>query len=154
MSTTFYEYDQNRVSTGKSWTPEPKDPIPRNWTHIAPPKTPGFHIFDGHKWFTREQYPVVHRPTPAPTRHITRLAFLSRFTDEEAIAIDLASIGETVQAATVRRYLAKVNSAAYIDLDREDLRTGLLAVETSGLLAEGRATEILDTEIEPHEVPQ
>lgn len=154
MSTTFYEYDQNRVSTGKSWTPEPKDPIPRNWTHIAPPETPGFHIFDGHKWFTREQYPVVHRPTPAPTRHITRLAFLSRFTDEEAIAIDLASIGTTIEAAAMRRYLSKVEAASFIDLDREDTRLGVLTLESVGILTEGRATEILDKEIEPHEVSQ
>ena len=35
---------------------------------------------------------------------ITRLAFVDRFTDAEAVAIDLASIGATVQAASIRRY--------------------------------------------------
>jgi len=84
---------------------------------------------------------------------ITRLAFLSRFTDEEAVALDLASIGATVEAATLRRYLSKVNAASFIDLSREDTRAGVLALEPMGILAEGRALEILDAPIQPHEVP-
>lgn len=81
----------------------------------------------------------------AAPRHVTRLAFLQRFLDSEAIAIDLASIGATPQAAAVRRYLQLVNAATYIDLDRLDTRAGVIALETSGLLQEGRALEILDT---------
>ena len=84
---------------------------------------------------------------------ITRLAFLSRFTDEEAVALDLASIGATVEAATLRRYMAKVNAANFIDLSREDTRAGVLALESIGILAEGRALEILDAPIQPEEVP-
>lgn len=91
---------------------------------------------------------------PPPPRHITRLAFLSRFTDEEAVAIDLASIGTTFEAAMMRRYLSKVEAASFIDLEREDTRQGVLALEAGGILAEGRALEILDSPIEPHEVPQ
>lgn len=91
---------------------------------------------------------------PPPPRHITRLAFLSRFTDEEAVTIDLASIGATVEAAMMRRYLSKVEAASFIDLEREDTRKGVLALESAGILAEGRALEILDSPIEPHEVPQ
>lgn len=90
--------------------------------------------------------------TDTPTR-ITRLAFLSRFTDEEAITLDLASIGATVEAATIRRYLSKVNAATYIDLTREDTRGGINALEAMGILVEGRALEILDSPIQPHEVP-
>ncbi|NLC21105.1 MAG: hypothetical protein GX771_04245 [Halomonadaceae bacterium] len=91
---------------------------------------------------------------PPPPRHITRLAFLSRFTDEEAIAIDLASIGTTIEAAMMRRYLSKVEAASFIDLEREDTRQGVLALESVGILAEGRALEVLDNPVEPHEVPQ
>ena len=90
--------------------------------------------------------------TPAAAvRHITRLAFLSRFTDAEAIAIDLASIGATEGAASLRRYLAKTQAALWIDLDRADTRAGVQALETAGLLGAGRALEILDTPIDPHE---
>lgn len=88
-----------------------------------------------------------------PPRHITPLAFLSRFTDAEAVAIDLASIGATAPAAGLRRYLAKVNAAKYIDLDRADTRAGVQALEAATLLAAGRALQILDNPVQPSERP-
>ena len=97
---------------------------------------------------------VPDAPEPVPQTQITRLAFLSRFTDEDAIALDLASQGATVEAATLRRYLSKVNAATFIDLSREDTRAGVLALESMGILAEGRALEILDAPIQDHEVPR
>ena len=84
-------------------------------------------------------------------RHITRLAFLSRFSDAEAVAIDLASIGATPQAAGMRRYMSKVNAATYIDLDRADTRAGVQALEAAGVLAAGRALQILDAPVQPEE---
>lgn len=86
-----------------------------------------------------------------PQRRVTRLAFLNRFTDQEAIAFDLASIGATVQAASMRRFMSKVNAATFIDLNRPDTRAGVEALETAGLLAAGRAAEILDADIKPGE---
>ncbi|WP_108624742.1 hypothetical protein [Acidovorax sp. 107] len=80
-------------------------------------------------------------------QRITRLAFLDRFTDAEAVAIDLASLGATVQAAGLRRYLHKVNSAQHIDLARADLQAGVQALEAAGLLAAGRAEQILTAPI-------
>lgn len=91
---------------------------------------------------------VVQAPV---ARHITQLAFLSRFTDAEAVGIDLASLGATPQAAAMRRYQSKVSAASYIDLDRADTRDGVQALELLGLLAVGRASEILDSEVAPHE---
>lgn len=93
-------------------------------------------------------------PAPAPgLRHITQLAFLTRFTDAEAVAIDLASIGATVPAASMRRYLDKVRAATFIDLDRSDTRAGVQALESAGVLAAGRALEILDAPVQPEERP-
>lgn len=83
-------------------------------------------------------------PYEGPWR-ISRLAFLSRFTDPEAITFDLASQGATVQAAGMRRYMTKVEAAEFIDLQRADTRAGVQALEAAGLLAAGRAAEILDT---------
>ena len=84
-------------------------------------------------------------------RRITQLAFLNRFSDAEAITIDLASQGATPQAAAMRRYQSKVTAATYIDLDRSDTREGVEALEALGLLNAGRAAEILDSEVQPHE---
>ena len=103
--------------------------------------------------FTPPVVPVVEvSPQAAPKRQITQLAFLNRFTDAEAIAIDLASQGTTVEAAAMRRYQKKVDAATYIDLSRQDTRDGVLALESIGLLAAGRATEILDAPVQPEEV--
>lgn len=95
-------------------------------------------------WRLAEQQ---EEPAPAPDLRITRLAFLDRFTDAEAVAIDLASLGATVQAAGLRRYLHKVNSAQHIDLARADLQAGVQALEAAGLLAAGRAEQILTAPI-------
>lgn len=86
------------------------------------------------------------------TYKITKLAFLTRFTDMEAIGIDMASQGATVEAASVRRYLSKVNNAEYIDLERVDTRTGVLQLEELGFLTAGRALQILNTPAQPHEI--
>lgn len=93
-------------------------------------------------------------PEPAPDLRITNLAFVDRFTDAEAIGIDLASIGATVGAAQIRRYLDKVSKATYIDLAREDTQSGVRALEVAGLLGAGRADAILLTPIEDHERPR
>ena len=95
--------------------------------------------------------PPVPSATVPPTRFITQLAFLNRFTDAEAIGIDLASIGATTQAAGMRRYLNKVNAAEFIDLDRADTRAGVQALEAGGALAAGRALTILDAAVQSGE---
>ena len=96
---------------------------------------------------------LVRQPLPEapPPRRITRLAFISRFSDAEAVAIDLASIGATPQAAGMRRYMSKVNAATYIDLDRADTRAGVQALEAACVLAAGRALQILDAPVQPEE---
>ena len=62
-------------------------------------------------------------------------------------------MGATREAATVRRYLSKVNAAQHIDLADNETRTGVQALEAAGLLQPGRALVILDAPIEPKELP-
>ena len=96
----------------------------------------------------------VAEQMPAPAqRHLSQLGFLNRFTDEEAIGIDLASIGATVEAAGMRRYTAKIQAAKFIDLDMSDTRNGVQALEAAGLIAPGRALEILDAAVQEGERP-
>ena len=108
----------------------------------------------GQRW-NPEAQAFEPAPPPAETteRNVSRKAFLSRFTDAEAIDIDLASIGPTREAATVRRYLSKVNAAQHIDLADDETRNGVQALEAGGLLQPGRALEILDAPIEFKELP-
>ena len=108
----------------------------------------------GKRWNPEVQAFEPGPPPVVPTeRNVSRKAFLSRFTDAEAIDIDLASIGATREAATVRRYLSKVNAAQHIDLADDETRTGVQALEAAGLLQPGRALVILDAPIEPKELP-
>ena len=108
----------------------------------------------GKRWNPEVQAFEPGPPPVVPTeRNVSRKAFLSRFTDAEAIDIDLASIGATREAATVRRYLSKVNAAQHIDLAEDETRTGVQALEAAGLLQPGRALVILDAPIEPKELP-
>ncbi len=110
---------------------------------------------------TFQSLPIVPQETgrgddapPQPSK-VSRLAFLSRFTDAEAIDIDidLASIGATRDAAAVRRYLSKVNAAQFIDLQDVDTRAGVQALEAAGLIAAGRAAAILDAPVQARELP-
>ncbi len=108
----------------------------------------------GQRWNPDAQAFEPAPPPAEPTeRNVSRKAFLSRFTDAEAIDIDLASMGATREAATVRRYLSKVNAAQHIDLADDETRTGVQALEAAGLLQPGRALAILDAPIQPKELP-
>ena len=96
--------------------------------------------------------------TPTPETKITRLAFLNRFTDAEAIAIDMASIDnpngtveERQQQAALRRFLNKVNSANYIDLSLQQTIDGVNALAVLGLLTSERASAILTDTIQAGE---
>lgn len=127
--------------------------IARKWDAVTPAPE-GCAI--GWAWDGEAFTPPAPPPAPEPTtepRHITRLAFLNRFTDAEAISIDLASIGATVQEAGLRRYMNKVNAATFIDLAGPDTRSGVQALEAGGVLAAGRAAEILDSDILDEERP-
>lgn len=84
-------------------------------------------------------------PAPPQVTTITPLEFLERFTDEEAIAIDLASIGTTQLAASVRRLMQLINAARTIELDNPRTISGVQQLEAAGLIATGRAAEILST---------
>ena len=97
-----------------------------------------------------EQGPPPAQPTE---RNVSRKAFLSRFTDAEAINIDMASICATRYASTVRRYLSKENAAQHIDLSYEETRKGVQALDSVVLLQPGRALAILDAPIQPKELP-
>jgi len=109
---------------------------------------------------TEEQIPDAPETQPPPKqqrRHVTRLAFRNRFTAAEKVAIELAALDseETrVQAATIRAYMKDVDAATFIDLDRADTRAGVQLLEAVGLLAAGRAAEVLDAPVQPEEAPQ
>lgn len=101
-------------------------------------------------------------PAPQPEqRQITKLAFRNRFTRAEKATLEIAALDDPAapmaqrqQSAALRADLKDQESATFIDLDRADTRAGVQALEAAGLLAAGRALEILDAPVQPHERPQ
>ncbi|MGH8073654.1 MAG: hypothetical protein ACREO4_06225 [Lysobacter sp.] len=100
-------------------------------------------------------------PVPDPeTRHVTRLAFRNRFTQVELVTLEIAALDDPAasmdqrqQAAAIRVMMRQVDNANYVDLDRPDTRGGVEQLEAGGLLALGRALEILDAPVQPDELP-
>lgn len=153
----FYHYDLYGWFSGACGKNEPRktDMAPANASQTTVAGEPRAN-WTGYEWIELPyQTPAPPAPEPLPYfgRIVTRLAFLNRFTDSEAVAIDLASIGATVQSATLRRAQAKINAAEEIQLDNAETRAGVQSLETAGLIAAGRATAILDSAVQSHEVP-
>ena len=103
------------------------------------------------------QAPDVPAQTPE-YRRITKLAFRNRFTKAEKAGIEFAAlddptapIAQRQQAAALRADLKDQEQATFIDLDDEDTRTGILTLEAVGLIAAGRALEILDAPVQDKE---
>ena len=96
----------------------------------------------------------------APDTRITRLAFRNRFTSAEKMALEMAALDDPTapmaqrqQAAALRVYLADVAASVFVDLGRADTRAGVQSLEAAGLLAAGRALQILDAPVQAHERP-
>lgn len=88
----------------------------------------------------------------ASSTRITRLAFLNRFSDEEAVAIDLASQGATYNAAMMRRAQKRIDAASFIELTDSNTIAGVMTLESVGLLSQGRAAQILSADTQLHEL--
>lgn len=107
--------------------------------------------------FTAPAIEPAPAPPPAP-RHITRLAFRSRFTQSELVNMEIAALdvptavmADRQKAANLRVMLANLQAATYIDLDRPDTRAGVQQLETGGLIGAGRAAIILDATVSANE---
>lgn len=83
---------------------------------------------------------AVTEPDRASPNRITRLQFLSRFTDAEMQAVIAASD----QSPALRAALLKWQTAEGIALTDPQTVAGVQALEIAGLIAEGRAEQILN----------
>lgn len=114
----------------------------------------GAQVFDA----DGETWELVAADTPARPRHIWKLAFRNRFTQPEKVAIEMAAI-DSAEATTEQRQIAAalrasvkdMDAATFVDLDLAMTRLGVLALEQYGLLAAGRAIEILDAPVQEWE---
>lgn len=108
-------------------------------------------------------------PQPNLGKKITKLAFKNRFTDNELVFIELASLDDInaplqnrQQAAMLRVFLGKVSDSTFIDLSRHETITGVSLVMNLmvGMIdgydqnkIDQRISEILTTSVSSVEVP-
>lgn len=102
---------------------------------------------------------------PPRKRWLTKLAFDSRFTMAEAAKLKVQQMlpprlpDETDAAYAARANVpaqlqvmqSRLNMATYIDLDRADTQQSVQLLEQLGLIAAGRAAQILGDPIAPYE---
>lgn len=89
---------------------------------------------------------------------ITKLAFRNRFTQAEKVAIEIAALDnpgapmeQRAQAAALRANQADLTVANFVGLNEPATRAGVQMLEAAGLLAAGRALEILDAPVQAGE---
>lgn len=94
------------------------------------------------------------------TRHISRLAFRNRLTQPEKIAFEMAQVDDPAAVLTVRETAAALrvmekdlSAGQYVDLNAAATQAGLAQLEALGIIAAGRADEIIWGDILPIEVP-
>lgn len=100
---------------------------------------------------TLDEWIAVNGATALKTK-LTVLAFRNRFTQAEKIGIELASMDNPTapmeqrqQSAMLRVFMADLHAATFVDVARPDTRAGVQTLEQFGILAAGRALQILDT---------
>lgn len=160
----IHQYDAQMIYTGESRDIGDNEGAPPGWTRLPLPQLSGGEVaqFQGSDWLVlaeRPPAPAAPEPEPLPP-HITRLAFRNRFTQIEKVTMDLASIdnptaamAQRQQAAALRVSLADTAASAFIDLSRPDTRAGVQMLEAVGILAAGRALQILDAPVQAEERP-
>lgn len=84
---------------------------------------------------------ILQKPeTVAPAeRTITKVAYLRRFTTDERVGIRTAA----KTSAVLEDYLALMELAEEVNLDDPDTITAVQMLESVGLIAAGRAAEVL-----------
>jgi hypothetical protein len=101
---------------------------------IPDPPGPNYY-YDGTEWV---QYP------PPPPPPLTRLGFMSRFTDAELVGIELARMnGDDVQRATLTVLKESWMAATEVDVTDPRTQMGVGLLVQAGLLSPERAAEIL-----------
>lgn len=117
------------------------------------------NVIEAEAGFMAAQYPegnyrqaeAQHESAPAAAAHrlVTVGAFKSRLSADERKAIRaLARLD-----ADVEDYMDILDSSRYVDLDDPRTRGGLQLMEAAGVLAPGRALEILDAPVQAWEQP-
>lgn len=111
-------------------------------------------------WLGEGNTPNIVAVNPATVLAITRRAFRARFTIDERVAMDLASIDDPAaaisarqEAAAIRTLMKDVDDSTYIDLANQTLLAGMAMLVQYGIITAVRESEIINTPIAQDERP-
>lgn len=97
--------------------------------------------WNGMEFSTHDHVALAQQPvTPTGTRTMTKLEYLRRFTVDERVAIRAAA----AQNAVLADYLQLMELATEINTGDTDTVAAVTMLEQAGLIAAGRAQEILN----------
>ena len=115
----------------------------------------------GYKW-VEAPYTIITSEVvqEKPKIKIAKLAFRSRYTTEEKVALELASLDDPsantsarALSAVLRVYLQDLATAEFIDLNDDLTIQGVHYLEQIGIIKAGRSAEILSNVILEKELP-
>lgn len=129
MMYTFYVIDKTTRQLAFKYDAE----APIEWNEYP------FALYD-HEPHPHENAEPPPPPPPAPLHmRLTKLEFLRRFSQAERIAMRNAA----AQSPEMHDYMAMLELAEEIFLDDADTVAGVTLLESVGIIAPGRATEVL-----------
>jgi len=132
----YLSIDINGYIVGKLASQLPKDPSQLNLIEYDElDHTNDMWDYDNLEWKADD------RPLPDVQHLIKKIDFYDLFTDAELILI--SDSAKTSGAVDV--YLKKIEALDTINLNNPKLQSGLLGLESAGILASGRASGIYET---------
>jgi hypothetical protein len=112
---------------------KPPEVFGGRWIEATPEVEPGWR-WDGTQW---------SEPTTA-VRSLSPLQFLRRFTATEREALeDITATGTAAQRKKLNAFRFYIQTGGYVELDDDYIIASVTAMETVGVLAAGRAAQIL-----------
>lgn len=143
---TYYAYDSQAIYTNPV-TFDPYGPIPPNSTPIAPPTLTGTEVaqLQSDGWVilpVRPPAPPEPTPAPPPPVILNKVDFLRLFYQQERIDIRAAGMVNPI----IADYQYMLDAAVTVNLQDPDILTGVPLLEQAGLIAPGRAAQILANE--------
>ena len=100
--------------------------------------------WSGAEFATHEHVDVATTPAPPPAdRNISGVSYLRRFTQNERIAIRAAATQSSILDDYLKLLDATIAQGGIINLNDPDTITACMMLEQAGLIASGRASEVL-----------
>lgn len=143
---TYYAFDDQFIFAG-SIVIDPFAALPRMATPVPPPTAmpPQVAQWQGIEWVLldeRPPYVAPPEPTPAPVPApppLSKIEFLRLFTPAEIVAIRAAA--STNELVAYYQYM--LDATTVVLLTDPDIVSGVPMLEAGGLIAPGRASQIL-----------